>query len=53
MGAFRMGDGKAAEASGAGLGPLGCDITKVIVEKQQPRRFFVEGCGGSRVPARV
>lgn len=34
-------------------GPRGHDMTKVIVEKQQPQRFFVEGCGGSRVPSRA
>lgn len=34
-------------------GPRGRNMTKVIVEKQQPWRFFVEGCGGSRVPSRA
>lgn len=62
----QMGQDKAKDEmhSGWGMGrqlrPLvlawglrGRDMTKVIVEKRQPRRFFVEGCGGSRVPARA
>lgn len=42
-----MGDGTVSEASGDGL------MTKVIVEKEEPERGSVEGCGGSKLPARA